>query len=227
MHYSLAAGCPLIVLGRCQFKGNIIRLDLWQQWLEVFFRVCVFSLEGLWTHSQLQQFTYDASFGSWGAVCSNNSLKTKGEHKIKHKHNKRPARRWEKFESAYCGKTGSRLTGGPGGPWGPFGPSKPRGPWKQQVKRAWDISDLKEPSIYSLDATLGIKKTLLRISLWHLLKSSLKSANFSCIFRYITAHSVINVSSQVDAAPPSGQNTLQQYKSPLWRNDSILSWMIL
>lgn len=194
----------------------------------------MFSLEGLWTHSQLQQFTYDASFGSWGAVCSNNSLKTKGEHKIKHKHNERPKRRWENIGSAYCDMwKWKNRKGTHSGSWRSL-----RSFWSQQTTGPLETTgdmclryrrfEQNTRSIYSLDATLGIKKTLLRIILWHLLNNSLKSASYSWIFRYITTHSVIQVSSQVDAAPPSGQNTLQQYKSPpLWRNDSIPSWMIL
>lgn len=198
-----------------------------------FFWVCVFSLEGLWTHSQLQKFTYDASFGSWGPVRSNNSLKTKGEHKIKCKHNKRPARRWEKFGSAYCDMwKWKNRKGTHRGSWRSLrsfwsqqttGPLETTGEMCLRYRRLERITR----SIYSLDATRGIRKTLLRIILWHLLNNSVKSASFSCIFRYITTDSVIHVSSQVDAAPPSGHNTLQQYKSPLWRSDSISSWMIL
>lgn len=181
-----------------------------------FFWVCVFSLEGLWTHSQLREFTYNASFGSWGAVCSNNSLKTKGEHTIKHKYKKRPARRWEKFGSAYCGMWKRKNRKGTHrGSWRSL-----RSFWSQQTTGPLETTG--EMCLrYCLDTTLGIRKTLLGIFLWHLLNNSLKSDSFSCIFRCITSYSVI-VSSQVDAAPPSGQNALQQYKSP-----SIPSWMIL
>lgn len=60
-------------------SSRLYILSLWQQWLKIFV-ILNTHVERFWHFS----LTYDASFGSWGAIHSSNTLNTQGEHKIKH-----------------------------------------------------------------------------------------------------------------------------------------------
>lgn len=58
--------------------------SLWQRRLKIFV-ILNTHIRRFWYFS----LTYDASFGSWGPIHSSNTLNTQGEHKIKHRQNKR------------------------------------------------------------------------------------------------------------------------------------------
>lgn len=87
-------------------QGRNFRLCGSSNWRFLWFWTCT---KSCWYFS----FTYNASFGSWGAVHSSNTLNTQGEHKIKHKYNERLEKKQSVFtasvldmeknsESAWC-----------------------------------------------------------------------------------------------------------------------------